>query len=337
MWLLSTDRAELHFFPSVEAARRAGYAILSHTWDDTEQSFEETPKAPRGDEDPPGVETWNPRARASPKVRNACIVAERDGYRWLWDDTCCIDKASSAELSEAINSMFSYYTYAEVCYAYLGDVPPGTPMTAPETWYQWQTGSTLAASRWFTRGWTLQELIAPADVIFLSSDWTFLGTKAENADVLERITGIPAAILTLREEVWDTSIGERVSWASRRKTTRLEDEAHALMGIFDVHMPTIYGEGKNAFRRLQEEIMRKSSDSSLFAWGRLQDSLPAHAPFACLDSHDLNEMYLLATSPRDFDHFVIPGSPRPRYVFAPTRRYTLRYVSQFASSASGRY
>ena len=114
MWLLSTDRAELHFFPSVEAARRAGYAILSHTWDDTEQSFEETPKAPRGDEDPPGVETWNPRACASPKVRNACIVAERDGYRWLWDDTCCIDKASSAELSEAINSMFSYYTYAEV-------------------------------------------------------------------------------------------------------------------------------------------------------------------------------------------------------------------------------
>ena len=163
-------------------------------------------------------------------------------------DLCCIDKTSSAELSEAINSMYRWYQESGVCYAYLADVPPNA----------------FSKSRWFTRGWTLQELIAPSTVIFLDQKWQEIGTKSSLQRVISEITGIPTDIL-LGGDLEDASIAQRMSWASKRETTRVEDAAYCLMGIFSIHMPMLYGEGERAFIRLQEEIMRVSDDHSLFA------------------------------------------------------------------------
>ncbi|TFK87719.1 HET-domain-containing protein [Polyporus arcularius HHB13444] len=281
MWLLSTDRAELHFFPSVQAAQIARFAILSHVWNETEQTFQETQdlrvNCQRKCRGYPFSRTRvNPRDLSSVKVRESCKLAERHGYKWIWNDTCCIDKTSSSELSESINSMFSYYSHADVCYGYLGDVTRDTDCPLDAKFRQ---------SRWFTRGWTLQELLAPDRVIFLSSAWTFMGTKATHARLVSEITKIPEVVLLLEEEIWDMSVARRMSWASQRKTTRAEDDAYCLMGIFDINMPPLYGEGKKAFGRLQEEIMKRSTDSTLFAWSHLT-FLPS----------DADEMSLLSPS-----------------------------------------
>lgn len=296
MWLLSTDRAELHFFPTVEKAQLEVYAILSHVWDKTEQSFQDTQALCTRC----AADGTNPRDFASAKVRDSCKLAQENGYKWIWNDTCCIDKTSSAELSEAINSMFTYYTLAEVCYAYLRDVPAGAPLD--------EFDSPFRKSRWHQRGWTLQELIAPEVVVFISQDWKAITTKADVAPLLEEITSVPASVLRLEEEVRDISIGRRMSWAGKRETTRSEDEAYCLMGLFEINMPTLYGEGKQAFRRLQEEIMRKSVDTSLFAWGEVVWQLPSTIdPW---DRLDYREMYLFAPTPQHFNS-------SPHVTFAP--------------------
>ncbi|TFK83421.1 HET-domain-containing protein [Polyporus arcularius HHB13444] len=252
MWFLRTSRAELRHFSQLPQR----YAILSHVWGDDEQSFQDirtlhTTHAGSGKD--------NPRARASPKIRGCCIYAEAQGFEWLWVDTCCIDKTSSAELSEAINSMYQWYARAAVCYVYLHDVSAGADPSARKSSFRW--------SKWFTRGWTLQELIAPKRVYFLSHDWVQLGDKALFARLLEEITGIDVNVLTFHVELSSVPVAKRMQWASRRITTRIEDEAYSLMGIFGVHMATIYGEGRQAFRRLQEEIMKNIADHSLLTWG----------------------------------------------------------------------
>ncbi|KAM5543070.1 hypothetical protein V8D89_003454 [Ganoderma adspersum] len=255
MWLLSTTRAELHFFSAPDEVP-GGYAILSHTWGHHEQSFQETQalceRYKESDE--------NPRDLASSKVRECCILAECHGYRWLWNDTCCIDKTNPAELSEALNSMFRWYACAEVCFAHLKDVTGDCDVKA--------RCSAFETARWHSRGWTLQELITPSLVLFVSEDWkTIFGNKVELAPLLERVTDV--SLQVLRREVHPSAIGvaERMSWATTRSTTRVEDEAYCLMGLFGISMPTIYGEGRQAFQRLQHEIMRQLFDTSLFAWG----------------------------------------------------------------------
>ncbi|EIW58290.1 HET-domain-containing protein [Trametes versicolor FP-101664 SS1] len=195
----------------------------------------------------------------SHKIKYACKVARRDGYLLLWIDTCCIDKSSSAELSEAINSMFEWYRLADVCYAYLEDVPDDDDPT--------QANSYFSRSRWHKRGWTLQELIAPKRVVFLTRTWGCLGTKAGLASSLEKITGVDFNILTGHISIHSQSVARRMSWAACRETTRIEDQAYSLLGIFGIHMSPIYGEGQNAFLRLQEEIVRTIPDHSIFAWG----------------------------------------------------------------------
>jgi hypothetical protein len=175
-----------------------------------------------------------------------------------WIDSCCIDKTSSAELSESINSMFAWYKNAHVCYAYLSDVPGGNR--------DYETGGlslyiALEQSRWFTRGWTLQELLAPDWVIVLANDWSELGTKASLATDLTAITGI-----THLFNFEEASVAQKMSWAARRKTTRLEDRAYSMMGLFNVNMPLLYGEGNRAFIRLQLEILSRIDDESIFAW-----------------------------------------------------------------------
>ena len=166
--------------------------------------------------------------------------------------SCCIDKTSSAELSEAINSMFRWYRTAAICYAYLSNV---------------NDPCELERSRWFTRGWTLQKLVAPKEVLFYSSDWTLLGSKLQISDKLSQITSIDTEVL-VTGAFNHVSIAGRMSWAASRQTTRVEDLAYCLMGIFDINMPLLYGEGKKSFIRLQEIISRVSPDDfSLFAWG----------------------------------------------------------------------
>ena len=202
--------------------------------------------------------------RLSLKVREACFIARKYGHRLIWIDSCCIDKTSSTELSEAINSMFAWYASATVCYAFLSDVK--SPRFHNERLVK---RSRIGESKWFTRGWTLQELIAPRTVIFLSRDWHFLGTKASLSDVIEAVAGISRGILVHQLPLDQVSVATRMSWASKRRTTRVEDEAYSLMGIFDINMPTLYGEGRRGFIRLQEEILKRIPDQSVFAWGPL--------------------------------------------------------------------
>ena len=244
MRLLKTSSVEPDFFSNLEYfsddRNIPEYAILSHTWEGEEVLFAD-------------MQNGSAASKAGyRKLRYSCKQAAADGYDYIWIDTCCIDKSSSAELSEAINSMFSYYQKAGKCYAYLADVPSKV--------------STLTRSKWFTRGWTLQELIAPHTVIFYSSDWVQVGTKWTLHDVLAQKTGIDVGILTGEKSLESASVARRMSWACNRETTRTEDEAYCLMGLFDVNMPMLYGEGKKAFVRLQEEIMKNSDDQSLFAW-----------------------------------------------------------------------
>ncbi|TBU51375.1 hypothetical protein BD310DRAFT_1043569 [Dichomitus squalens] len=196
----------------------------------------------------------------SPKIREACRVAREAGYQYLWIDSCCIDKTSSSELTEAINSMWLWYGRAQMCYAYLADVPSGKNPHEPR--------SAFRKSRWHKRGWTLQELIAPSGVTFLADDWTEIGGKHTLFELIEEITGIPYQALLHAKSLDEFSVAQRLSWAARRQTTREEDRAYSLLGIFNINMPTLYGEGSRAFRRLQEEIVRRIPDLSLFAWNQ---------------------------------------------------------------------
>ena len=312
MWLLNTDTAELEYFARHFDAD-GGYAILSHTWQGKEQTFQDVRNI--------GKRCKRARARPrddpklSPKIREFCRLAEEHGYRWAWADSCCIDKTSSSELSEAINSMYQWYSDTEVCYAYLADVP------SLEDEDPWAADSAFRKSRWHRRGWTLQELIAPASLFFLSRDWKPLGSRVDLADLLKEITDIPRRIFTRQTRPSTYSVGMRMYWASDRQTTRVEDEAYCLMGLFGVSMPTNYGEGEEAFVRLQHEIMRRAPDLTLFAFGY-------RLPFGDLSGQGITLRpdfsvsnglkYLLAASPRGFEY---PYSYTPDLCSNAIQRY----------------
>ena len=251
------------------------YAILSHTWGPDELTFKNMEQ-----------KGYVP----SKKIDGCCKQALKDELNFVWVDTCCIDKSSSAELSEAINSMWEWYRQSKVCYAYLSDVPPDTVVE--------ETYSKFSQSRWFTRGWTLQELIAPEEVIFYDEAWNRIGRKShaysdwEFMKRLRQITGIDDKVLKRPSSFRDYSVAQRMSWASKRTTTRLEDCAYSLLGLFKINMPLLYGEGNRAFQRLQEEILRVSDDESLFAWGNSHQLLQ---PDGRAQSHSL-----FARGPYDF-------------------------------------
>ncbi|KAF1993262.1 hypothetical protein P154DRAFT_477909 [Amniculicola lignicola CBS 123094] len=243
MRLINTETLELKQF----SANPPPYAILSHTWgpDGSEVLFEEmthdlrsSPVAAR-----PGYR----------KIVMTCNIA-RDVYdlSWAWVDTCCIDKRSSAELSEAINSMFRWYQEAIVCFAVIEDLDKD-PNSFPK-------------ARWFTRGWTLQELIAPKKLMFYDKWWECRGSRTEWGEEIEEITGISLDVLEGRLALNDIPVATRMHWASSRVTTREEDIAYCLMGIFDINMAMLYGEGPKAFIRLQEEIIKQTPDLSIFGW-----------------------------------------------------------------------
>ncbi|OBZ69556.1 hypothetical protein A0H81_10513 [Grifola frondosa] len=242
MHLLNTKDTVLKEF-SV-ASEVPPYAILSHRWSEREMSFQDIRS---GDV-----------TRRTQKITNCCKQARIDGYEWIWVDTCCIDRTNSSELTEAINSMYVWYGQSDVCYAYLEDVRGGDDPR--------RSGSLFMESTWFRRGWTLQELIAPLKVMFLAKDWSDIGSKKSLVDIIHNITGVPPQLLRDRSKLRKFSVAQKFSWAAFRETTRDEDRAYSLMGLFGIHMPTIYGEGKQAFIRLQQEIMRRSNDQTIFAW-----------------------------------------------------------------------
>ena len=237
------------------------YAILSHRWTDQEVDYNEVVKLAKMDEE----ERSEIRQRDGyRKIVQSCEQAKKDGYKWLWVDTCCIDKRSSAELSEAINSMYRWYENSRICYAYLHDVPGSSfPVVRDQAKYPKSKGW----PEWFTRGWTLQEMIAPKDVQFFNKDWHPIGDKRTLAPTLQTITRVPQQILKEGLSSDRPCVAQIMSWAANRTTTRVEDRAYSLMGLLDVNMPMLYGEGKKTFHRLQLEIIRTSNDHSIFAWG----------------------------------------------------------------------
>lgn len=232
------------------------------------------------------------------KIAYACGQAEKDGFGHVWVDTCCIDKRSSAELSEAINSMFSWYDRAAVCYVYLDDVHSDDYTEGYLTWKEHFNNS-----RWFTRGWTLQELLAPRKVVFYAKGWRLLGTKSSLVRAIEKVTRIDELTLLEPKLIHTASIAQRMSWATHRQTTRVEDRAYSLLGIFKVQMRILYGEGENSFLRLQEEIINRSDDHSIFAWGLLNQSKTHHhdLSFPDFDYASLtSSLPVLAKSALDF-------------------------------------
>jgi len=190
--------------------------------------------------------------------------------RYGWVDTFCINKTSSAELSEAINSMFRWYRNADLCIAFLDDV--STTAFGIINALQ-EASEDFSKSLWFTRGWTLQELLAPSEVKFYNRQWKVIGLRNALASLISPATGID--INVVGGGSWsNTSIASRMKWAATRVTTRLEDRAYCLLGIFDINMPLLYGEGEKAFRRLQEAILMQYDDQSIFLWSPPKDISP---------------------------------------------------------------
>jgi len=275
------------------------YAILSHRWADGEVSLNEMTHLT------PEVKS----KKGFKKIALTCEQAVKDNLEWAWVDTCCIDKTSSSELSEAINSMFQWYEESSVCYAYLIDVPAVTVYVQGGSYQpQWKTITrpdleAFPKSTWLTRGWTLQELIAPKEVVFYGEDWLHLGTRSDLSILLTSSTRIPKDVLDY--QYWVTlpsnpnpsdkySVAQKMSWAANRECTRLEDVAYCMLGLFGINMPLLYGEGEHAFTRLQEEIFKSTDDHSLLAWSVPRSSRHATPPIWTLTS-------VLAWSPACFE------------------------------------
>lgn len=335
MWLLNCDTAQLEPF---EGEDRPPYAILSHRWEGKEVNYQDVMAGNHVDQ-----KGWQ-------KIKSCCEQAKRDGLDYVWADTCCIDKKSSAELSEAINSMYQWYRQAKVCYAYLADVDSSAVFAKPSDDNNGDSSglsreissdgsgyvihdtehkacsdvekssdhlgrvpassdkqgiksvvqklespdilSQFANSAWFTRGWTLQELLAPVNLTFYDCHWIALGTKQDFRDGIQQRTGIQAKVLD-GSNLGRICVAEKMSWAAGRKTTRIEDRAYSLLGIFGVNMPLLYGEGERAFNRLQSELIRVSDDLSILAW------LPINRSFSD-GAGSVHKTSLLAPSPDCF-------------------------------------
>ncbi|KAK3357950.1 hypothetical protein B0T25DRAFT_540613 [Lasiosphaeria hispida] len=308
------------------------YAILSHMWTDEEISYQDYVWLDEFREDvADGLVDEMPRKMRKKLHAKYATLTRKAGYvkiqRYIeccrngqdherkqgkapsfnhaWVDTCCINRESSAEVAEAVNSVWAYYADTAACIAFLGDVG-GSEMPNAEFY----------RSRWFTRGWTLPELLAPHDVALVNRDWEELTARSLSARAIAKATGIDPEYLgkTLdRTPPRQATVATRMMWASTRKTTRAEDEAYSLLGLFDVSMPVLYGEGARAFARLQDEIMRSSPDQSIFTWGYS----------SMLDARQ--GVDLLAKSPGDFEFcdavkpLRAPRNLRPLFEDVPFR------------------
>ncbi|KAF4333826.1 het domain protein [Fusarium beomiforme] len=293
MRCINTATFELHTSTQIDFKGR-GYAILSHRWGSDEILFSQIGQFAH--------ELRQTKHRhALPqldKIRGACITARNQGLEWIWIDNCCINKSDSSELSESINSMFRWYSDAVVCLTYLSDVRNSSSHSSV-----FRSVESEGMSKWFTRGWTLQELLAPGKLDFYDMDWNYIGSKQELAESIEDITGIAAHFLNGSKDFRTACIAAKMSWAAHRETTREEDMAYSLFGIFNLHLPVQYGEGLGAFLRLQDALIAKN-DESLFAW-KMPPGGPGSAYRLVPDSLvDLgpDEWGLLAPSPKWYQH-----------------------------------
>ncbi|RYP43803.1 hypothetical protein DL768_009664 [Monosporascus sp. mg162] len=292
MRCLDTATFELHHNQQ-NVFKTEGYAILSHRWAENEITFDrigDYAEELRNTKDSHCIPQLD-------KIFGACTIARYQGIRWMWIDSCCIDKSSSQEYQESINSMFKWYSDAVVCITYMSDVRKNLNVTTgPQVFYDSQTGK---PSVWFTRGWTLQELLAPRNMQFYDKKWEFLGTKAGLAAPLAHITRIKAEYLTGAEDFRNACIAAKMSWMAGRETTREEDMAYSMLGLFNVNMTPQYGEGMGAYMRLQELLISKN-DESLFAWRMPPEGFGAAHRIQSNNAVELgpDEWGLLAPSPR---------------------------------------
>ena len=264
MRLINVETTELEEFLDSGLPR---YAILSHTWGEDEVTLQDMQSV--------SLLRLGRAKRGHAKIRSAVQQARKDKVSHIWVDTCCIDKRSSAELQEAINSMFRYYEQAHVCYVYMSDISGNCPPLSSrysnldESFDHYERHDSLRQgfldSRWFTRGWTLQELIAPRNVVFFGSKWNRLGTKEELLDLIHDATQIDTTILTHNAKLSSISIAQRMSWAAHRQTSRLEDQAYCLLGIFSVNMPMVCIQRFWCLKHLLMAVC-----FTLALWGRLQ-------------------------------------------------------------------
>jgi len=223
------------------------YAILSHTWIEGEEvTYQDL------------VDGTGEGKSGCDKLRFCAERAVEDGLEHFWVDTCCIDKSSPSEVSRNINAMFHYYQKAVRCYVYLVDVSVAKREGANDRSSDCLWEQAFRASRWFTRGWTLQELLAPSVVEFFSKERRRLGDKNSLKRWIHEITGIPQSALE-GTRLSRFTVDERFLWAEPRKTTVQEDKVYSLLGIFDVQIPLYYGKesAEGAHRRLQEVLDKR--------------------------------------------------------------------------------
>jgi tetratricopeptide (TPR) repeat protein len=254
MRLLHLDKNGRLFSTDFSGKIPPPYAILSHRWDsDNEVIFEDI-----------GNETCKSKAGYR-KIEFCAQQAAQDQLRYFWIDTCCIDKWNLHERSQAINSMFQWYKNAAKCYIFLSDVSMSTTTDAR---HQRPWEASFRASEWFTRGWTLQELIAPVSADFFSCEGRRLGDKRSLEQLIHEVTSIPVEALQ-GCNLDNFSVSERMAWARDRETTEEEDGAYCLLGIFGIRIPLTYGEGKEkALSRLQEEVEAASTTPSIIPFSR---------------------------------------------------------------------
>ena len=235
------------------------YAILSHTWIEGQEVTYNELVAGTGKE-----------KAGYAKIRFCVEKGAEDNLQYSWVDTCCIDKSTSDEVSTAINSMFRWYRRACKCYVYLSDVQvPNEVVDAQAFHITWKDA--FRRSRWFTRGWTLQELLAPATVEFFSKEGKRLGSRISLEQEIFEVTEIPIEALR-GQRLSEFSIDDRMRWARKRKTTVKEDKVYCLLGVFGVFMPLIYGEGEeHASLRLRRKILKRLKEKEVTSIGDSYD------------------------------------------------------------------
>jgi hypothetical protein len=269
MRLIHTEKCEVHDF--LDALSIPRYAAISYSWEADEVRHGNLRETSLASEKP-----------SLQELKEFCLQAGNLSLEWLWVDTVCVNRSSSAELSEAINSTFKWFRQSEACIVYLSDVDYVDDSQEQE--------KRIRQSRWMRRSWTLQELIASQNIHFYAANWMRIGTKESLLPLLSEVTQVDKAVLENADHLSHYSIGRIMSWAANREAPRVEDIAYSLLGLFGVSMPILYGEGHTAFTRLQEKIFQRTDDATLFAW----------------QSSNSNHMYrgLFAQSPYEFAHFA---------------------------------
>lgn len=293
MRLLHTKELRLVTESDAEYKADPRYAIVSHRWMADEVDFQNLHRLKSSEDDTLAVK----------KVKGACKQASKDGFNWIWIDSACICKTDAVEVGRAINSMFKWYRKADMCYTYLSDVVSmHTPPPNASIFRRYRDTSATSdqeeTSEWFSRGWALQELLASPNMQFFDRDWNLIGSKHELSQIIAQITNIDVSYLTGKRDFRDACIAVKMSWMANRKTTEEEDRAYSMLGIFDVSMDVIYGEGNKAFTRLEKQLLATCVDESLFAWTSPSAGLPDHRGRRI--GLDKDEWGVLAPSPECF-------------------------------------